>query len=64
MTMHLRKKIYKALVWAPEPSVSGKRVTVTAETLYQARLKLEEKYGRDSVFDLHTEFDTSTQKIR
>jgi hypothetical protein len=59
MDMQSKKQIYKALVWKPEPDISGKQVTVIAESLELARLKLEEKYGQGSVFDLHREVDLS-----
>ncbi|MGX4642657.1 hypothetical protein [Massilia sp. SYSU DXS3249] len=51
--MQTRKRTYKALVWKPEPGVAGKRVTVFADSLEQARRKLEEEHGQGSVFDLH-----------
>jgi hypothetical protein len=57
--MQSKKSIYMALIWAPEPSAAGKHITVIAESLEQARAKLEEKYGRSSVFDLHKYVDTS-----
>lgn len=59
MDMQNKKQIYKALVWKPGPEVSGMQITVKAESLEQARLKLEEKYGQGSVFDLHNEVGDS-----
>ena len=51
-------KIYKAIVWDNAlPSKPGQRVTVLAENLDEAKKKLEEEYGKDSVFDLHNEED-------
>lgn len=41
------------------PSSIGKRITVTAESLDDARRKLEEEFGRGTVFDLHNEIDAS-----
>ncbi len=55
MAMHSRKNSYRALIWEATPEATGKRVTVMADSPEQARQKLEEKYGRDSIFDLHSE---------
>jgi hypothetical protein len=55
INMQIKKQIYKALVWKPEPNTAGRQVSVKAESLEQARLRLEEKYGQGSVFDLYNE---------
>jgi hypothetical protein len=62
LNMQIKKHIYKALVWKPEPSIAGKQVSIKADSLEQARLKLEEKYGQGSVFDLHNEVTASTAR--
>jgi hypothetical protein len=59
MAMQSKRNSYKALIWQAESEATGKRVTVMAESLEQARLKLEEKYGHGSIFDLHDETNTS-----
>lgn len=51
--MYTKKNTYKALIWQAEPEATGKRVTVIAESMEQAQVKLEEKYGHDAIFDLH-----------
>lgn len=53
--MQTKRNTYKALIWQAESELSGKRVTVIAESIEQARLKLQEKYGRGAIFDLHDE---------
>lgn len=51
--MFTKKNTYKALIWQVQADATGKRVTVIAESMEQARVKLEEKYGHDAIFDLH-----------
>jgi hypothetical protein len=57
--MNSKRNSYKALIWEAESEATGKRVTVMADSLEQARQKLEEKYGRDAIFDLHDETSPS-----
>jgi phage gp46-like protein len=59
--MQPKQQTYKAMIWAT-PSSVGKRVTVIAESLDDARLKLEREYGEGTVFDLHNEIDASTPR--
>lgn len=59
--MHPRQQTYKAMIWETPSSVS-KRVTVIAESLDNARLKLEEQYGKGSVFNLHNENEASAPR--
>lgn len=53
-------KSYKAMIWhldrREEP---GNRVTVLAESLDEARSKLETLHGAGTVFDLHNEDDAA-----
>lgn len=56
--MQYKQRTYKAMIWET-PSSIGKRVTVTAESLDDARRKLEEEFGKGTVFDLHSEIDAS-----
>lgn len=59
--MHPRQETYKAMIWET-PSSVGKRVTVIAESLDDARLKLEGEHGEGTVFDLHNENEASTPR--
>jgi hypothetical protein len=59
--MQPRQQTYKALIWET-PSSVGKRVTVIAVSLDDARMKLEGEYGKDRVFDLHNEIEASTPR--
>jgi hypothetical protein len=47
--MQPSRKTYIAVIWETPTSV-GKRVTVVAESLDDALLKLEEEFGRGKVF--------------
>jgi len=49
------------MIWET-PSSVGKQVTVIAESLDDARLKLEGQYGEGSVFDLHNENEASAPR--
>ena len=46
------------MIWET-PSSIGKPLTVKAESLDDARRKLEEQFGNGTVFDLHSEIDAS-----
>jgi hypothetical protein len=59
--MQLKKQSYKAMIWAT-PSSVGKPVTVIAENLDDARLKLEAEFGEGTVFNLHNELDASAPR--
>jgi hypothetical protein len=52
-------KTYKAVIWTPESSEPGRRVNVVANSLQDARDKLEAEYGEGTVFDLHNEDDAA-----
>jgi hypothetical protein len=45
------------MIWTSVPSKSGQRVMVLAQSLRDAREKLEAEYGEGSVFDLRLEED-------
>lgn len=53
----VRVKTYKAMVWREGPNEPGRRVSVVADSLEEARQLLEDEYGKGSVFDLHNEAD-------
>lgn len=59
--MQPKHQNYKAVIWDTTSSV-GKRVTVIAESLDDARMKLEGEYGEGSVFDLHSDIAASTPR--
>ncbi len=48
-------KTYKAIIWDGDPNKPGHRVSVLAEDLDDAKRRLEEKYGKGHVFNLHNE---------
>ena len=50
-------KLYRAMVWHQGSEDPGIRVSVQADSLAEAKRKLEEQYGGGNVFDLHTEED-------
>lgn len=52
-------KVYQAIIWIKGSEKPGERVSVTAETLSEAKEKLESEYGQGNVFDLHNEEDAS-----
>lgn len=52
-------KLYKAIIWIRDSDKPGQRVTVVAESLKEAKEKLEAQYGEGNVFDLHNEEDAA-----
>ena len=50
-------KIYEAVIWDDRRSKPGRRVSVLAEDLQDAKRLLEEEYGEGHVFNLHNEED-------
>ena len=52
-------KTYKAIIWDGDPNKPGHRVSVLAEDLDDAKRRLEEKYGKGHVFNLHNEEEES-----
>jgi len=57
--MNASTKEYKALIWNEEKSISGKRVLEKSNSIEEAMISLEEKYGKGNVFDLHNEKDAN-----
>ena len=53
------ERVYRALVWISDDTRPRLRVAVFAKDLDDARDKLEDKYGKGTVFNLHAEEDTS-----
>lgn len=56
-------KEYKAMIWNKESTDPGKRVVVIANDLHDAKTKLESKYGKGNVFDLHNEEDARKPRV-
>lgn len=52
-------KLYKAMIWLRDPDRPGRRVSVRAKSLEEAKEKLEAEYGEGTVFDLHNEEDAA-----
>ncbi len=52
-------KTYQAMIWPAGPDHPGERVSVSADSLEEARKKLEAEHGEGNVFDLHSEEDAS-----
>jgi hypothetical protein len=52
-------KLYLAMVWVSGSNRPGQRVSVHAESLGEAKKKLEAEYGEGNVFDLHNEEDAA-----
>jgi hypothetical protein len=50
---------YKAVIWASDPTVPGKQVSVWAKSLEEARERLESQYGKGNVFNLYNEEDAA-----
>ena len=50
---------YQAIVWKDGSDRPGQRVSVVAETLEDAKEKLEAEYGAGNVFDLHNAEDAT-----
>jgi hypothetical protein len=45
--------------WIRDQDESGQRASVLAETLDEAKEKLEAQFGKGNVFDLHNEEDAA-----
>jgi hypothetical protein len=55
-------KRYQAFIWTSDHTAPGKRVTVVAADLTQAKELLEDEYGRGNVFNLHNEDDAQAPR--
>jgi hypothetical protein len=53
------ERVYRALVWMSDDTRPRLRVAVFAKDLDEAREKLERKYGKGTVFNLHNEEDAN-----
>ena len=48
---------YEAMIWTSDPTTPGRRVTIEAHSLDEARGKLEDAHGAGTVFNLHNAED-------
>jgi hypothetical protein len=60
--MEDRLKLYHAIIWSQQQDLVGFRVEVLAETLTDAINKLEAKYGKGNVYDLHNQKDADNPR--
>ena len=54
-------RLYHAMIWENDDT-PGKRVTVHARDLDEARSKLEKQYGEGKIFDLHNKEDAERER--
>lgn len=52
-------KLYHAMIWKRETTIPGKRVTILADDLEDAKRKLEAEYGEGTVYYLRNEEDAA-----
>ncbi len=52
-------KLYNAIIWKRDSESPGKRVSVVAESLSEAKRLLEAEHGEGNIFDLHNEEDAA-----
>ena len=57
--MNREMRPYRAMIWIRGSDRPGQRVSVIAETLSDAKKKLEAEHGEGNVFDLHNEEDAA-----
>lgn len=55
-------RLYNAMVWETDPNVPGRRVTVEAADLDDARRLLEAEYGEGNVYYLRNEEDAASPR--
>jgi len=57
MDANTNKRLYCAIIWVNGSDQVGKRVSVYAQNLADARQQLEVEYGKGNVFNLHNPDD-------
>jgi hypothetical protein len=55
-------KLYHAMIWIADRP--GQRMSVLAETIKEARKKLEAEYGKGNVFCLYNEEDAAKPRSK
>jgi len=53
MKSNTEKRLYCATIWIDGTDQAGKRLTVCAESLTEAKRLLELEHGNGNVFDVH-----------
>ena len=61
-TMNGGEKLYRAIIWIQGSDLPGRRVSVIARNLEEAKSKLEAEHGQGNVFDLHNEEDAAASR--
>ena len=57
--MERNARPYKAMIWTPDQQVPGKEVEIVADSLDDAKEKLEAEYGKGNVYYLRNEEDAA-----
>ena len=57
MDAKTKERLYCAIIWVKGSDRAGERVTVYALSLADAQERLELRYGKGNVFDLHNPDD-------
>ncbi|WP_175952027.1 hypothetical protein [Burkholderia sp. BCC0405] len=55
-------KVYDAIIWIDGPDKPGRRVTLVAENLDEAKERLEAEYGKDCEYTLKSEEDAAKRR--
>jgi hypothetical protein len=53
------KKLYRAIIWTPDPVVAGKRVQVYAMNAEDAKRRLQAEYGIENTYSIWNDEDAS-----
>ena len=61
-SMSQELRLYHAMIWAQGLDRPGKRVTVQANSLQEAKALLEAEHGVGSVFNLHNKEDAESPR--
>jgi hypothetical protein len=59
---HNRLRLFRAVVWSPEPEAIGKHVVIFAETLAGANRLVRAQFGKEAVISLRC--SDEDEKIR
>ena len=53
------KRLYRALIWTPDPTVAGKRVQVYAMNAEDAKRLLQAEYGTENTYSIWNDEEAS-----
>ena len=56
------EKRYQAIIWLKGSDLPGRRISVIARSVEEAKSKLEAEHGQGNVFDLHNEEDAAAPR--